>query len=55
MNEQFQAHPIDQHYAIAAYPLVFMHDASITTDQWLLLVRRHGRRFAPRPGLIAIR
>ncbi|AUC98876.1 MULTISPECIES: hypothetical protein [Bradyrhizobium] len=55
MNEQFQAHPIDQHYAIAAYPLVFMHDASITTDQWLQFVRRHGRSSSPRTGLIAIR
>ncbi len=32
-----------------------MHDASITTDQWLQFVRRHGRSSSPRTGLIAIR
>ena len=55
MNEQFQALPIDQQQAIAAYPLVFMHDASITTDQWLRFVHERCRNGAPQTGLIAIR
>ncbi|MBR1164576.1 hypothetical protein [Bradyrhizobium elkanii] len=38
-----------------AYPLVFMHDASITTDQWLRFVRRRCRDSSPDTGLIAIR
>src|SRR5262249_45260835 len=55
MNQQFQALPIDDQHAIAAYPLVFMHDASITTGQWLHFVRRHSRGSSPRTGLTAIR
>ena len=55
MNEQFQALPIDHQHAIVAYPLVFMHDASITTDQWLRFVRRRCRGSSPDTGLIAIR
>ncbi|WP_375776414.1 hypothetical protein ACE103_32780 [Bradyrhizobium sp. ma5] len=55
MNEQFQALPIDHQHAIAAYPLVFMHDASITTEQWLRFVRRRCRGSSPETGLIAIR
>ena len=54
MNKQFQALPIDDQHAIAAYPLVFMHDASITTGQWRQFVRRHSRS-SPRTGLTAIR
>ncbi|UGY12188.1 hypothetical protein [Bradyrhizobium septentrionale] len=55
MNEHFQALPIDHQDAIAAYPLVFMHDASITTEQWLRFVRRRSRSSSPETGLIAIR
>jgi hypothetical protein len=54
MSEQFQALPIDDQRAAAAYPLVYMHDASITTEQWLSFVRRH-RHDAAESGLIAIR
>jgi hypothetical protein len=39
MSEQFQALPIDDQRAAAAYPLVYLHDASITTEQWLSFVR----------------
>ena len=53
MNEQFQALPIDQGDAIAAYPLVFMHDASITTEQWRQFVRQRCR--SPQTGLMAVR
>lgn len=55
MNEQFQALPIDHQDAIAAYPLVFLHDASITADQWLQFVRQRCRARSPQTGLIAIR
>jgi hypothetical protein len=55
MNEQFQALPMDRQDASAAYPLVYLHDASITTDQWLRFVRRRCRTAAGRTGLIAIR
>jgi hypothetical protein len=55
MNEQFQALPMDRQDASAAYPLVYLHDASITTDQWLRFVRRRCRTASGRTGLIAIR
>jgi hypothetical protein len=54
MSEQFQALPIDDQRAAAAYPLVYLYDASITTDQWLSFVRRH-HQAAGEGGLIAIR
>src|SRR6201995_5173673 len=54
MSEQFQALPIDDARASTAYPLIYLHDASITTDQWLRFVRRH-RRTTRESGLIAIR
>ena len=54
MSEQFQALPIDDQRAAAAYPLVYLHDASITTEQWLSFVRRHGHA-AAESGLIALR
>jgi hypothetical protein len=43
MNEQFQVLPMDRQNASAAYPLVYLHDASITADQWLRFVRRRCR------------
>ena len=55
MNEQFQALPIDDARASAAYPLVYLHDASITTDQWLRFVRQRCLAVAGESGLIAIR
>lgn len=54
MSEQFQALPIDDQRAATAYPLVYLHDASITTEQWLSFVRRHCHA-AGESGLIAIR
>jgi hypothetical protein len=54
MSEQFQALPIDDQRAAVAYPLVYLHDASITTEQWLSFVRRH-RHDTAESGLIAIR
>ena len=55
MNEQFQALPIDARRAAAAYPLVYLHDASITTDQWLHFVHERCQAASGRTGLIAIR
>ena len=55
MNEHFQALPIDYQRALSAYPLVYLHDASITADQWLRFVRRRSRTAAGKAGLIAIR
>lgn len=55
MNEHFQALPIDYQRARSAYPLVYLHDASITADQWLRFVRRRCRTAAGKAGLIAIR
>jgi len=54
MSEQFQALPIDDQRAATAYPLVYLHDASITTEQWLSFVRRHCHA-GGESGLIAIR
>lgn len=55
MNEQFQALPMDRQDASAAYPLIYLHDASITADQWLRFVRQRCRTASGRTGLIAIR
>ena len=55
MNEQFQALPMDHARASAAYPLVYMHDASITLERWLRFVRQRCRTITSRTGLIAIR
>jgi hypothetical protein len=55
MNEQFQALPMDRECARAAYPLVNLHDASVTLQRWLRFVRRRGGNTSGRTGLIAIR
>jgi hypothetical protein len=55
MNEQFQALPMSWQYASAAYPLVRLHDASITLDKWLRFARRYCRAATGRAGLVAIR
>jgi hypothetical protein len=55
MNEQFQSLTIDAASAGAAYPLVRLHDASITLRKWLLFARRRCRAASGRSGLIAIR
>jgi hypothetical protein len=54
-SEQFQAIPMSWQRATAAYPLVRLHDASVTLDQWLRFVRRHCGPAQQRAGLIAIR
>ena len=41
--------------AAAAYPLVRLHDASVTLDKWRRFARRHGGSACKRAGLIAIR
>ncbi len=55
MNQHFQALPMNSRHAVAAYPLVYLHDASITTDQWLRFVRSRCRSPSSRTGMIAIR
>ena len=55
MNEQFQAIPMNWEWARTAYPLVRLHDASVTLDRWLRFARRHCRGTSGRTGLIAIR
>jgi hypothetical protein len=55
MSEQFQALPVDRQRASAAYPLVYMHDASITLQKWLRFVEQRCRTASGRSGLIAIR
>lgn len=42
-------------YARAAYPLVYLHDASVSLEDWLRFVRRIGRSASGNAGLIAIR
>jgi hypothetical protein len=55
MNEQFQALPMTWASARAAYPLVYLHDASVTLEKWLHFVRRRCRATSGRSGLMAIR
>jgi hypothetical protein len=55
MSEQFQALPIDDQRASSAYPLVFLHDASITTDEWRQFVQRRCLATVSESGLMAIR
>ena len=54
MNEQFQALPLKWKSASAAYPLVQMHDASITLEKWLRYVRPLCSAASDIAGLIAI-
>jgi hypothetical protein len=55
MYEQFQALPMDRQRAAAAYPLVYLHDSSITLQKWLRFVGQRCRTASDRSGLIAIR
>jgi hypothetical protein len=52
MNEHFQALPIDRQRVSANYPVVYMHDASITPQKWLRFVARRCQKTS---GLITIR
>jgi hypothetical protein len=54
MHGEFQAFSLDSEGARAAYPLVRLHDASITLEKWLRFVRlRRGNPSGP-TGLMAI-
>jgi hypothetical protein len=55
MSEQFQALPMDRQRATAAYPLVYMHDSSVTLQKWLRFVDQRCRAASGRSGLIAVR
>lgn len=54
MSQPFHAVPLDRQQAQAAYPLVYLHDASITSSDWLRFVSGCCRS-PGRAGLIAIR
>jgi hypothetical protein len=53
MIEQFEALPMTGEGARAAYPLVYLHDASISLSDWLQVVRAHDR--SEDGGLMTIR
>jgi hypothetical protein len=55
MSQPFHALPLDRQQAPAAYPLVYLHDASITPADWLRFVGGCCRSPSGRAGLIAIR
>jgi hypothetical protein len=55
MIEQFHALAMDRTHALAAYPLVSLHDAGMTRTEWLRLVGHYCRRPHGRTGLMAIR
>ena len=55
MDQHFQAHSIGLKDAKAAYPLVYLHDASISLEEWMRFARRSCREQSDRTGLIAIR
>jgi hypothetical protein len=52
-DEEYQARPIACTEAPLAYPLVYLHDPSVTLDAWLDFVRR--RTSGDGTGLIAFR
>ncbi len=54
MNEQFQARPVNGDCARSAYPLVYLHDASVTLETWLRFVRRRCRIRSGQSGLMVI-
>src|ERR1700760_4264873 len=55
MMEQFQTFRMDWECVRTAYPLVRMHDASISLEIWLRFARPRCRTVAGRAGLIGIR
>jgi hypothetical protein len=55
MTQEYQAQPMTWEDARAAYPLVYLHDASITLDAWLDFVRQRIGSTSERGGLIVIR
>jgi hypothetical protein len=54
-HEEYQALPMTWRDAPAAYPLVYLHDASVTLDAWLEFVRRRVDTGTDDTGLIIIR
>lgn len=55
MNQHFQALPMGVRDAKEAYPLIYLHDASISLTEWLDFARRRCRPPAGRSGMIGIR
>lgn len=54
MSEQFRARPMTWDSARATYPLVYLHDASVTMEKWLRFVRRRCRGTSGQSGLMVI-
>lgn len=54
-HEEYQAVPITWADAPLAYPLVYLHDASVTLDAWLDFVRQRVDAGRGDAGLIVIR
>lgn len=55
MDQHFQAQSIGVRDAKSAYPLIYLHDPSISLDEWLRFARRRCRQPSDRTGLIALR
>lgn len=55
MDQHFQANSIGLRDARSAYPLIYLHDPSITLEEWLRFARRCCSQAPERTGLIAIR
>lgn len=55
MDQHFQCTSIGLKDAKSAYPLIYLHDASISLEKWLRFARRRCRQQSDRTGLIAIR
>jgi hypothetical protein len=55
MNHHFQALPMSVRDAKEAYPLIYLHDASISLAEWLDFARRRCRQPTGRTGMIGIR
>ena len=54
MNDLFRTIPITLHNARAAYPLVYLHDASVSLDDWIRFVLQQSESPSEETGLIAI-
>lgn len=54
MDQQLQALPMNVRDARLAYPLISLHDASISLDEWLRFARRNCANPTGRTGLIGI-
>lgn len=54
MNDLFRTIPITLHNARTAYPLVYLHDASVSLDKWIQFVHHQCQSPSGETGVIAI-